>query len=111
MLLTFSCISSSCLGTDTPASAKADLAIVKGGTCNEPGPLGTVRYLKNANPKKSIIAKVRILEAPSEGKSTTRQENYVIAPSREIELGCDKVGGGAPIVVDISWSVESAKYK
>jgi hypothetical protein len=107
-----------CLGVDIaesqnahPSSAIKDLSIVDGPTCNEPDPPGTVEYLENGNRSKSIVAKLRRTDSPSEGKPESSIETYTVPPNGKVELGCSRLGGGAPIVVDTFWEVQSARYK
>jgi hypothetical protein len=107
-LIWFTCSS---IGAEGQNSAKAYLTIVDGAACNEEGPAGIIKYLQNSNTTRSIVARVTIIEAPSEGKSATKHETYTVSPGDKVELGCSRIGGGAPIVEEISWYIVSAKYK
>ena len=92
-------------------AAVKDLSITDGATCNEPTAPGTIKYLRNTNKSKSVVAALRVVRSPSEGKPETTRVTYTVAPMSDVELGCDREGGGAPIVVDVSWEIQSAKYK
>jgi hypothetical protein len=92
--------------------ATKDLSIVDGSSCNDPNPPGRLKYLRNGNESKSVIARIRVsVVSEGQGKIETSIETYTVPPKSNVELGCDRVGGGAPIVEDISWKILSAKYK
>ena len=92
-------------------SAIKDLSIMDGATCNEPGVSGIVEYLKNRNKSKSIVAKITRTDSASQGKPESHIETYTVPPNGKVELGCNRADSGAPIVVDTSWEIKSAKYK
>ena len=94
-----------------PNPAIKDLSIVDGASCNEPDPPGVVQYLKNANKTKSVVAKLIRTDSPSQGKPESHIETHTVPPNGKVELGCNRVGGGAPIVVDTTWEIRTARYK
>jgi hypothetical protein len=88
-----------------------DLSIVSGAHCNQEGVRGILQYLRNRNKSKSIVTRVEVTQSPSQGDSSSEVVKYTVPPHSKIQLGCSRAGGGAPIVVDISWEIQSAKYK
>jgi hypothetical protein len=93
------------------SQAIKDLSIVTGAQCNQEGVPGILQYLKNKNKSKSIVARVEVTQSPSQGDSSSEVHKYTVPPQSKIQLGCSRVGGGAPIVVEVSWEIKNAKYK
>jgi hypothetical protein len=105
------CIATAKSQNAQPNSAIKDLSIEGGASCNEPDPPGVLQYLKNSNKTKSIVAKLVRTDSPSQGKRESRIETHTVPPNGQVELGCNRVGGGAPIVVDTLWEIRTARYK
>jgi hypothetical protein len=91
--------------------AMKDLLISSGESCNDPSPSGVTKYLENTNVSRVIQAKVRSIRTPSEGRTEVQTAMYSVRPEDRIKLGCSREGGGAPVIVDISWEILSATYK
>jgi hypothetical protein len=109
-LLSF-CVTGQARPAFAQKSAKKDVAITSSEKCNEPNPPGRIKYLENRNDSRSVVVKLRVLRTPSEGQSESESQLITVPAKGKVELGCDREGAGAPVIVDVIWSVESARYK
>jgi len=109
-LLSSFCIAA-LVGAQAPPSSTAinDLQISEGGTCGDSDLIrGKIAYLVNKNANHRIRATIKIFTVNSEGPTETSVAQYTIKPKGRIELGCTRAGSGAPVVLEITYSVAKA---